>query len=352
MSTLVNAPSLKEQWIQFRKDNPRVRIRDAAKQLKTTEASILASFAGSSVMRLQPDWAALLDAAGKLGYVMSLTRNEYCVHERKGVFENIDCSNKFAGLVVGPDIDLRMFYTVWKFAFAVLDDELAGFKSSLQIFDGQGNAVIKIFLTEKSNVQAFQQLVRDFSLPVQETGLELLPPPAAPQYKDGSVDVEAFRADWAALKDTHDFFPLLKKYGVSRLHALEIAGTFATKVDNNATRELLETASREKWEIMVFVGNRGNIQIHTGPVEKIVEIPGWINVMDPIFNLHLKLDAIHSSWLVKKPTVDGTIHSLEVFDAAGEMIVQFFGKRKPGIPELDNWREGIQSIAGRLALKN
>ena len=351
MSTLVNAPTLKEQWLQFRKDNPRTRIRDAAQQLHTSEASILASFAGSSVMRLQPDWPGLLNAVGKLGYVMSLTRNEHCVHERKGVFENIDCSNKFAGLVVGPDIDLRMFYGVWKFAFAVMDDEQAGFKSSLQIFDAQGTAVIKIFLTEKSNAEAFRQLVRDFSLPVQETDIELAPPPAAPVYKDGSVDVDAFRADWAALKDTHDFFPMLKKHGVSRLHALEIAGEFAQQIDNESVRSLLETSSREKWEIMVFTGNRGNIQIHTGPTEKIVEIPGWINVMDPSFNLHLKLDAIKSSWLVKKPTVDGTIHSLEVFDENGEMIVQFFGKRKPGVPELDNWREGILSIAERFTLK-
>lgn len=42
--------------------------------------------------------------------------------------------------------------------------------------------------------------------------------------------------------------------------------------------------------------------------------------------------------VVEKPSVDGTVTSVEVFDAVGDMIVQFFGKRKPGNPELKEWR--------------
>ncbi|WP_206513780.1 hypothetical protein [Pseudoflavitalea rhizosphaerae] len=28
---------------------------------------------------------------------------------------------------------------------------------------------------------------------------------------------------------------------------------------------------------------------------------------------------------------------MKIFDASGELIVQFFGKRKPGYPELSAW---------------
>jgi hypothetical protein len=42
--------------------------------------------------------------------------------------------------------------------------------------------------------------------------------------------------------------------------------------------------------VMIFVGNMGCIQIHGGPVEKIVPMGPWINVMDPRFNLHLRAD--------------------------------------------------------------
>nr|WP_269430887.1 ChuX/HutX family heme-like substrate-binding protein [Thiopseudomonas alkaliphila] len=59
---------------------------------------------------------------------------------------------------------------------------------------------------------------------------------------------------------------------------------------------------------------------------------------DPEFNLHLKVNAIKQLWRVRKPSTDGLITSWEAFDSAGNLIVQLFGARKPGIPELASWR--------------
>ena len=70
----------------------------------------------------------------------------------------------------------------------------------------------------------------------------------------------------------------------------------------------------------------------------------WINVMDPDFNLHLRTDLINRVYLVEKPTEDGTVTSVECFDANGEMIVQFFGKRKPGQKEQSTWTELAHSL--------
>jgi putative hemin transport protein len=47
---------------------------------------------------------------------------------------------------------------------------------------------------------------------------------------------------------------------------------------------------------------------------------------------------------VKKPTVDGMVTSLETFDAHGELIAQFFGARKPGIPEKPEWRDLVDTV--------
>jgi putative hemin transport protein len=106
----------------------------------------------------------------------------------------------------------------------------------------------------------------------------------------------------------------------------------------------LQAAADKEVEFMVFVSNHGNIPIHTGPVKKIVETPGWINVINAAFNLHLKLDDMASSWVVKKPTIDGMVHSLEIFDANGNMVLQLFGKRKPGAPELPAWTELVTGL--------
>lgn len=332
---------LKEKWAEFRVTNPRVRIRDAARQLQTTEAEIVAAYTGSSVLRLRNEFQNLVERLPELGRVMVLTRNESCVHERKGVFEKLVRHGGHMGVVVGADIDLRLFFGQWGFAFAVLADEQAGFKDSIQIFDKQGVAILKVY---PENKEAFGKLVRDFTASEQVGVLELAAAPAPVEYKDNAVDIPAFRSDWSQLKDTHDFYPMLVKHKVSRLHALRIAGDYAHSVDNGTVVKLLEDASVGGWEIMVFVANHGNIQIHTGMVKNIVAIPGWINVMDADFNLHLKLGDIAETWVVCKPTEDGDVHSLELFDEKGEMIVQFFGKRKPGQPEDVFWRNWIMGL--------
>lgn len=50
---------------------------------------------------------------------------------------------------------------------------------------------------------------------------------------------------------------------------------------------------------------------------------------------------------VKKPTADGVVTSIELFDAQGEFIAYFFGKRKPGIPETTGWRMLAESMETR-----
>jgi putative hemin transport protein len=70
----------------------------------------------------------------------------------------------------------------------------------------------------------------------------------------------------------------------------------------------------------------------------------WLNILDQNFNLHLREDHIYDSWVVRKPTDDGIVTSLELFDKAGEVIAMFFGERKPGSPELDSWRGIVEDL--------
>jgi putative hemin transport protein len=95
---------------------------------------------------------------------------------------------------------------------------------------------------------------------------------------------------------------------------------------------------------MCFVGNRGCIQIHSGPVKSIKPMGPWINVLDETFHLHLRTDHIQEVWAVRKPTKDGHVTSLEAYNAEGEMIIQFFGKRKEGSDERAEWREIMENL--------
>ncbi|WP_116788293.1 hemin-degrading factor [Flavobacterium psychrotrophum] len=345
MSTAIN--TLKEQWQALKAENPHLRIRNAAEQLGVSEAELLATQAGENVTRLKPEFVNILTEVEGLGKVMALTRNDECVHERKGTYLNPDFSSPFAGLFVGEDIDLRIFISHWDKAFAVSETSEHGDRKSLQFFGKDGLAIHKIYLTKDSNEAAFDGLVAKYTSDNQspeETTTDV--PLVIDEKPDADIDVAGFKAAWEELKDTHAFFGMLKKFGVTRTQALRLAPNehHARQVDKEAVVKMLEGAAETKLPIMCFVGNRGNIQIHTGLVRKTMWHNQWYNVMDPDFNLHLDMSKIAQTWIVRKPTADGEVTALEVFNEMGEIIVQFFGKRKPGIPELTEWRELVATL--------
>ncbi|MCS6037033.1 hypothetical protein LNQ52_15530 [Klebsiella pneumoniae subsp. pneumoniae] len=67
------------------------------------------------------------------------------------------------------------------------------------------------------------------------------------------------------MTDVHQFFGLLRKYQLSRQQAFRlVSDDLACRVDRHALPSLLETVRQEGNEIMIFVGNRGCVQIFTG----------------------------------------------------------------------------------------
>lgn len=340
MSTLVN--NLKEKWEALKAENPHLRIRNAAAELGLSEAELLATGIGEGITVLRPEFQDILTEAEKLGKVMALTRNEECVHERKGTYLNGDFSSPHAQLFVGEDIDLRIFLNHWKFAFAVVE----GDKKSFQFFGKDGLALHKIYLTKDSHETAFDTIIEKFKAEDQNQIFEFeTVAPKATEKADSEIDVEGFQNAWTSLKDTHDFFMMTRKFGVSRTQALRLAPEgFAKKIDNSKVVNVLEDASEKQLPIMIFVGNRGIIQIHTGNVKKTLWHQQWFNVMDPDFNLHLDVTKIAEAWIVKKPTEDGEVTAIEVFNKEGDFIIQFFGKRKPGIPELQEWKDLVADL--------
>jgi len=321
-------------------EQPGQRARNLAHALEVSEAQWIA--AECNGVRAQALTKAespqeVFRALGELGDVMALTRNEWCVHERHGRYEKIQAQGH-VGLVLGPDIDLRAFFSNWATAWAVEQDG----RHSIQFFDHAGVAIHKVYRTDATDIAAYDALVTRFAGEPIWPSITAYPAAADAESVE---DIDALRTAWLAMQDTHDFFPLLRKFKVSRMAALRAAGTdLAQQVDHTSAEKMLQAAAESALSIMCFVGNRGMIQIHTGAVNKLLRTGPWFNVLDPKFNLHLNTEAISSAWVVSKPTRDGWVTSLEVYADNGELIVQFFGERKPGIPEIPAWRALLSNL--------
>jgi len=331
--TLIN-----HQYAALSSEDKAKRARDIAKQLNVTEATWVAAGCGPiQSIRLAGSAQEILQKIGPLNRVMALTRNDACVHERHGQYSEIETQGHI-GLVLGPEIDLRLFFACWQDAFAVQERD----RQSLQFFDSEGIAVHKIYCTDQTDTASYLRLVQEHATSPAFPDIKSIPKTVP----ESSVDSpDEFRRAWLAMLDTHDFFPLIRRFNVSRLGALSCVGNdLAQQVPVTAIQAVLLEAAQTDLEIMCFVGNRGMIQIHTGRISNIAMRGPWLNVLDPSFNLHLNMDAVSSAWVVNKPTEDGWVTSLEVFSHDGEMITQFFGARKPGKPELASWRALMLSL--------
>lgn len=330
-----------------RAENPKKRARDLADMLGVTEGDLVAAEVdGVNVVRIDPTIDRLFPLIGTLGTVMALTRNDSCVHERDGVYQDFH-GGEHASMVLGPDIDLRMFPRHWVHGFALSN----GDKRSIQIFDAAGDAVHKVHLRPASNVEAFDALVAELRLEDQTPGIETGPRAPVEPAKSNPEKLEILRKEWDGMTDTHQFLRLTAKLKMNRLGAYRIVGApYVAPLKPEVVTALLHKSAEAQVPLMIFVGNMGCIQIHAGLVHRIEPMGPWINVLDPGFNLHLRADHIAEVYLVRKPTKGGPAISIEAFDAKGGIIAQFFGKRAEGQTGNEAWNTLAEAVAAEHAL--
>ncbi|WP_234264298.1 hemin-degrading factor [Hydrogenophaga sp. NFH-34] len=355
----MTAVLIREQFAQARQRG--LRARDAAQAIGQSEGAVVAAHAGMQegplrALPLLPRWLEILQSLQACGPLMALTRNESTVHEKTGVYQQLS-ANGPVGLALGEDIDLRLFFDRWHAGFVVTEVPAQGeAQASLQFYDPHGQAVHKIYPRAQTERTAWEQVLQRWADPGQAVVFEA---GAAPRTLPAPADTAArcateFAQAWAGMSDTHQFFGLLRRFGLERQQALSLVeGRFTRRVATDAVRQLLLAAALDGTPIMVFVSSPGCIQIHSGPVQRVEPLAmrgqTWLNVLDPGFNLHLREDRIASAWVVEKPGDCGTVSSLEVFDTEGALMAMFFGARKPGQPELAGWRELLAPLSPQPA---
>jgi putative hemin transport protein len=293
------------------------------------------------------------------------------------------------GQFTGSRIDLRIFLRNWHHGYATRVATARGEVESLQFFDSDGVAVHKIYLREESDDSAWKSLIERHTASDQTPRLDgMTPDPFATRLgsipstiangesdssgaraDDGveaasrslsderevsdvessssrtELDSAAFLSEWEGMKDTHEFVPLLRRHGLTRRTALELAtGRFSREVALDAALAIFAELSRQDRKCMVFVGNHGCLQIHSGPIRRVVETPGWLNVMDPGFNLHLHRAQASAAYVVRKPSESGMVTSLEIFGADPEPLALLFSYRKGGEKEERGWVDLLAGI--------
>lgn len=331
---------------EARQNNPKLRERDLASQLGISEAEYLEAFVGLFIDRLEPDLDTFFPMLREAGEVMALSRNINAVHEKTGIYEKFS-AGRHASMVLGKDIDLRIFPKHWRHAYHVmkpLDDGKVQY--SFQFFDAQGDAVHKVFAREATDMDKWHEIAE--RLRKQDTGPAFRAAAAKkPTEAPTEEAIARMRETWATMEDTHQFQAMLRKTKIARHDAIRLIGDdYATRLSADAAEALFARLSEAQVPVMVFVRNPGILQIHSGLVENIKEMGPWLNVLDPGFHLHLRKDKCAAIWLVRKPTKSGDVYSIEMFDAEDEQIILINGDRRGGdvSEKVSRWDDLVKAL--------
>ncbi|WP_243695701.1 hemin-degrading factor [Rhodovulum adriaticum] len=304
-----------------------MRTRDLAASLGLAEAEVLAAETGHSVTRISADPDVLMPLMPAFGDVMALTRNESAVIEKTGTYGDYT-PGQHAAMVLSPAIDLRIFPKHWVHGFAVEEERGGTLRRSVQIFDAAGDAVHKIHIGQGAHADAWPALLDKLRIADQSRMLDLSPRLPAEPAKANPDKLDTLRAEWDRLTDTHQFLQMVRKLKMNRLGAYRIAGApYVRPLAPDCLGALLDGLGEGGFPFMLFVGNRGCIEIHGGPAQTVKPSGPWLNILDPGFNLHLRGDHVAEVWAVTKPTKRGPALSVEAFDAQGGLILQAFGMR-------------------------
>ena len=338
-----NAPTELWQRYQTVKTSGTAKYaRDIAAAMGISEAELTSARVGHDAQRLQGEIRDILGALESVGETKCICRNEYAVHEQVGAFTNQQLSGH-AGLVLNPRaLDLRLFLHQWASVFYIKEATAHGERQSIQFFDHHGDALLKVYATDNTDMAAWAEVIQRF---ISEENAPLVLKAKETPDSVANADAQTVDQEWRAMTDVHQFFMLMKRHNLTRQQAFKLVGDdLACKVPNDALAQVLNAAHQEGNEIMVFVGNTGCVQIFTGNIEKVVPMKGWLNIFNPNFTLHLMEEHIAETWVTRKPTVDGHVTSLELFAKDGTQIAQLFGQRTEGQPEQTQWRAQVDAL--------
>jgi putative hemin transport protein len=339
---------LAARYDEFRARNPKAYLRDAAAALDVSEAELLVATKGDAATPLDlSDLPVLLADIAAWGDLRTMSRNDDAVIEQDGRYDGLRFFERGMGQTVGS-IDLRIFGWRWVHAWAVEDVSPNGTRRSVQFFDTHGTSIHKVFAP---SAEPFEALRARWGRPASEPTLPAVTPATtATDRPDADVDAAELHRRWDAMQDTHEFHGLLRELRVGRLQAMRLAGPDrAMPVAPDALAAALKGAADAGEKLMIFVGNTGVVQIFIGTIRKVVPTPGWLNILDPGFNLHVRDGSIAHAFVVTKPTVDGPVRSLECYDARGELVVQLFGKRLEGESTPAGWGAVLDAVVAEHA---
>lgn len=315
---LQNPDVLAEQWQRLRESHHHLHSPDAARRLGVPEAALMASHQNQGAWSLRPDLSALLDPIEQWGRVILVARNGLGVGMVLG--SGVSICRRDGWLVMQEPAGLSELFVqpasvheVW----LLEDHDAHGHTFSVNAFDGQGHAILRVFLMSKQGREVALQHLRSFETDRVRGAWT----PAAPTATLAEpVETAACFSD-----AVHEHHPSGQADAHRDLH-------------ETVARYFAQSAERAGPVTLRFCGAAVGFQ-YQGPFGKTSTTSGGVHAHDTGYKLHLRLDA------ARNVTIDST-HGLIVREGTGGWV-----QVSPStLPTQSTRRTLLQALVGLPAL--
>jgi putative hemin transport protein len=298
------------------------------------------SSVAEKTLYLKPAWEEIVKAFEKAGTFTVRTASGGIAIEQTGVIDEVFLrgEGQFAS-VVQDDMDLR--FLLKRLARA----EVHPAHTTIDIFNEAGVLATSFHGADDAGKATIEAIARRFGTDHAEAQISNAGN-RRPGLSDKDVDVEAVRADWKAMTNVHHFEALLAKHRVGRLQAFRLMnGDFTHELAPDAFPDLLKKLDATGEQVMVFVANRGFVQIFSGPARAPKRVGhGW-EIVHELSKVFIPESALNHLWLVNKPTAAGIISSLEIVsESEDQALASIFGRHPHGDPQPASWLELLNTL--------
>lgn len=293
---------LLESYRSLLAENPKLRAREAAEALRTTEAELFEAKCGeNSCRRLRPvaeGFFGFLQDLGGSGEFMSLVHNGVAVHEKYGDFA--DCAfDPEAGEVSGPSISFSADMNNWIYGFAEAREiTVRRRQTSLHFFDAHGVAVYALYSSNHTDQAALDEVLSRWVA-------DDLPP----------IEIDPAPSPISEVPD----------------------GSNAFQISKEIVTRALESAAEDCIPVAITVATGGCTQRHDDVIKTVRPKGPWINVFDKKFHMHLHRENLTEVWCVAGEGDQGRTRSLNVFDSEGRRVFRMAGSSNEGAESLGKW---------------
>lgn len=309
--SILPANELIGRWRQLRDRDPFVSLSDAAMRLDVVEAELVAAFCGDGVLRLDGPFGDLIGVLPELGRVRAVTRNAHATIETCGVYLPPEVGS--AG--VAGEIGARFHPDRWRYAYALDEAFSPEGANALYFYDGRGQVVHELHADIETRRARLTKLVDLFAAFDQSSGEEIAL--ASP------LVAKACPTAGAWLRQAED------------AHPVSVA----------AVRAILEAARREAVPVSLAVPSPGAVQRFSGLLHDVAETPTGLACEAPWVRVRLETSRVVEVWMIRTPSLDGPMTSLELLDRTARVVASLSAARWPGKPEPEPWRRLVERLA-------